>query len=457
MAMTVPPRGARRTSTPLAGGGAGLPEGVSPETPEVPVAPAVRRARAAWRQLDERVGAITPSGLARLLLAAGAVLALIGLVWFAWGSLFPFVVGAAIAYTLLPLVNLLDRFVPRLLAVLLVMGLVLVLGAFFLSLLVPIILRQLNEAYLSLPSPADFAAYEQRLAAYLSTLPPPARAFVIDVITQLYDQARANVDVYLGRTVTLTIGALLGLANTLGFVLGLIVVPTWLLAVLIDQPRGRAALARALPPAMRADVWAVLRILDRAFGAFVRGQLLTALITGGLVYLGFDLLTQLFGLAAEVRYLLLLAILAGLAQLIPSIGPFLGAIPPVLIALTSSPQLTIAVVLLLILIQQVISNLVAPRLERNVVDLHPAILILVVVALSQFGFWWILLAAPITAVVRDMFRYTYGRFGEPPRPAGLLPGEPLPAANAVRRRTPLVYRRVTQLRQPMAEDRERGA
>jgi predicted PurR-regulated permease PerM len=421
------------------------------------MAPAARRARAAWRQLGERISTITPSGLARLLLAAGAVLALIALIWFAWGSLFPFVVGAAIAYTLLPLVNLLDRFVPRILAVLLVMALVALLGGFFLSLLVPIIVRQLTEVYLSLPAPNDLAAAEQRLAAYLRTLPPPTRAFVIDVLTQLYDQARANVDVYLARTVELSIQALLGLANTLGFVLGLVVVPTWLLAVLVDQPRGRAALARALPPPARADVWAVLRILDRAFGAFVRGQLLTALLTGGLVYLGLDLLAQLFGLAAEVRYLLLLAILAGLAQLIPSIGPFLGAIPAVLIALTISPQLTVAVVLLLVLVQQVLGNLVAPRLERNVVDLHPAILILVVVALSQFGFWWILLAAPITAVVRDLFRYAYGRFAEPPRPAGLLPGEPLPAVRALQRRPALVYRRVTQLRQPIAEDRERGA
>jgi predicted PurR-regulated permease PerM len=273
------------------------------------------------------------------------------------------------------------------------------------------------------------------------------------VITQLYEQARANVDVYLGQTVDLIIRALFGLANTLGFVLGLVVVPTGLLAVLVDQPRGRAALNRALPRAFRADAWAVLRILDRAFGAFVRGQLLTALITGAIVYLGLDLLMQLFGLVAEVRYLLLLAILAGLAQLIPSIGPFLGAIPPVLIALTISPQLTLAVILMLILIQQVVGNLVAPRLERTVVDMHPAILILVVVALSQFGFWWILLAAPITAVVRDLFRYAYGRFAEPPRPAGLLPGEPLPSTRLAPRRTSLVYRRVAQLRQTMSEDR----
>jgi predicted PurR-regulated permease PerM len=136
------------------------------------VAPAVRRARAAWRQLAERSSTISPAGLARLLLVAAALLGLLALIWFAWASLFPFVVGAAIAYVLLPLVNLINRFLPRTLAVILVMGLVAVLGAFFLSLLVPIIAHQLNEAYRSLPTPDDFAAYEQRLAAYLRTLPP---------------------------------------------------------------------------------------------------------------------------------------------------------------------------------------------------------------------------------------------------------------------------------------------
>jgi predicted PurR-regulated permease PerM len=448
--MTVSPRGARRASTPPAGSGDSLAEEAAPE---VPLAPTAWQARASWRQLGERIGTITPAGLARLLLAAGALFGLLALIWFAWEALFPFVIGAAIAYVLLPLVDLLDRFMPRMLAVLLVMVVVVALGGFFLSLLVPIIVRQLNEAYLSLPSPESFAAYEQRLAAYLSTLPPPMRAFVINVITQLYDQARANVDVYLGQSVNLTIRVLLGLANTLGFVLGIIVVPTWLLAVLVDQPRGRVAINRMLPLAARADVWAVLRILDRAFSAFVRGQLITALITGGLVYLGLDLLTQLFGLASEVRYLLLLAILAGLAQLIPSIGPFLGVIPSLLIALTIDSQLAIAVLLLFFLIQQVIGNLVAPRFERSVINLHPAILILIVVALSQFGFWWILLATPITAVVRDLYRYAYGRFAEPPRPSGLLPGEPLPAVKALRRRPALVSHRASRLRQTLPEDR----
>ncbi len=48
--------------------------------------------------------------------------------------------------------------------------------------------------------------------------------------------------------------------------------------------------------------------------------------------------------------------------------------------------------------------------------------------LSEFGLIWVILAPPVAAVARDLFVYAYGRFNEPPRPAGVLPGEPLPIA-----------------------------
>jgi hypothetical protein len=48
--------------------------------------------------------------------------------------------------------------------------------------------------------------------------------------------------------------------------------------------------------------------------------------------------------------------------------------------------------------------------------------------LGQFGLIWVILSGPIAAVIRDLFLYIYGRFDDPPRPAGVLPGEPLPPA-----------------------------
>jgi len=85
------------------------------------------------------------------------------------------------------------------------------------------------------------------------------------------------------------------------------------------------------------------------------------------------------------------------------------------------------------------------RLQRQILDMHGALLVLVLVVLSSFGPLWVLLSAPVAAILRDLFRYAYGRLSDPPRPAGLLPGEPLPVplgSSAGRNgRVPLVYRR----------------
>src|SRR5207248_8041563 len=66
------------------------------------------------------------------------------------------------------------------------------------------------------------------------------------------------------------------------------------------------------------------------------------------------------------------------------------------------------------------------RIMGVYLNLNPAILMPMVYILGRYGLVWIVLSGPLTAIGRDLFVYVYGRFQEPPRPAGLLPGEPLP-------------------------------
>jgi len=63
-------------------------------------------------------------------------------------------------------------------------------------------------------------------------------------------------------------------------------------------------------------------------------------------------------------------------------------------------------------------------IARRTVDIHPAILVVLLVLLSQFGFIWVLLGAPLAVSARDLFRYAYGRLSDPPRPAGVMPDSP---------------------------------
>jgi predicted PurR-regulated permease PerM len=213
--------------------------------------------------------------------------------------------------------------------------------------------------------------------------------------------------------------------NFLGFLVGFLVIPFWLSYVLVDHHKGKQALDRMLAPWLRADFWAVLRIADRVFSSYIRGQLVLGAFIGVAVYLGF-LILQLLGVPG-IRFPFVLALLAGALEFVPFFGPILSAIPAVLIGLVHSWQTALLIGLMYFIVQQLESNVLAPRITGHALEIHPAILTVVMIALAPLGLIWLLLAAPLAALARDEFLYVYGRFGDPPRPAGLLPGEALPA------------------------------
>ena len=125
---------------------------------------------------------------------------------------------------------------------------------------------------------------------------------------------------------------------------------------------------------------------------------------------------------------MVVALIAGLVQFIPTFGVLLALPVALLVGLTASPQAGVTCVVVLLVVQQAVNTLVLPHVERRVVDLPPTVLVLVIVALSQLGLVWVLLATPVAATAYDLFRYVYGRFAEPPRPSGALPGEPVRGA-----------------------------
>src|SRR5262249_38823112 len=153
---------------------------------------------------------------------------------------------------------------------------------------------------------------------------------------------------------------------------------------------------RLLPGWLRPDFWAVARIVDRTFQVYIRGQLLQALAVAVLTFAGLKLLKALG--VEGVRYGLLLALRAGALNLIPTLGPILAAIPAVALGLATSPGPALAILALYVGVQQLEATVMAPRVESRSIDIHPVILVPVLVALSQFGFLWVLLGAPLAVV-----------------------------------------------------------
>jgi len=140
-------------------------------------------------------------------------------------------------------------------------------------------------------------------------------------------------------------------------------------------------------------------IINDLLSAYIRGQLLLCFLVGSMV----TVVLLIFGLDFAV----LLGTLAGIFELIPILGPYLGAIPAVLIALMNRPTQAFAA------IQQFENVFLVPRIAGNAVRFHPAIVMVVVIVGSEVaGLWGMLLGVPVAAVIRDVFQYLYLRTTE---------------------------------------------
>jgi predicted PurR-regulated permease PerM len=137
----------------------------------------------------------------------------------------------------------------------------------------------------------------------------------------------------------------------------------------------------------------LLRKIQDKVGGWVRGELILILIIGALSYIGLIIL--------GVNYALLLAIIAGLTELIPYMGPWLGAIPAIIIALTQSPGKAIMVGVLYLIIQQLENALIVPKVMNKSVGMHPIVVIIVIIiGMNWFGIIGALMGVPVAAVIQ---------------------------------------------------------
>jgi predicted PurR-regulated permease PerM len=398
-----------------------------------------RHAAAAWADLRDRLRTVTPQAIGR----AGIVLvALAGGAWLTqatWPALLPFIVGGLITYQLLPVVDALDRVMPRFLAALISVVAVVAVIVGVALLILPPLANVFVRFATDLPTAADVDRAVGDLEKQLGSLPDGSAAVVIPVLTALTTAFRDFVGGAAGNLDDIVRASVAALLNTIGALLGLIVLPTWMLVVMNDKERARTAIDRRIASGFRRDAWALVAIADRAAGAYLRGYVVTAGIVALLAYVGLRISPQVGGPTFQEP--LALAAFAGIAQVVPIIGTIIGLLPAALL-LPLAPDRAAAYLAVYIGARIIGSSLVGNRIMGRRLGVHPAILVPAVVMIGQFGVLWLLLAAPIVAIVVDVIRYLHGRLSEPPRPAGVLPHEMAGTlmTNAPVPRTPAVYR-----------------
>jgi predicted PurR-regulated permease PerM len=189
--------------------------------------------------------------------------------------------------------------------------------------------------------------------------------------------------------------ALLVFQYVLNLVSGLLdVLMILLLALYIttDGPRIGRYLRAFLPPDRHEQA---SRITNRIFvrlGGWVSGQILLCLIIGSMSWLGLTVI--------GVPYAVVLALIAGIMEAVPNIGPIIAAVPAVLIAALYSPWQALLVAILYIVIQQLENYVVVPRVMSRAVELHPlAVLLALLVGSELMGVLGAVLAVPVTAAI----------------------------------------------------------
>ena len=290
-----------------------------------------------------------------------------------------------------PLVDYLGRHKwPRALSISLIYVIVLGLVVLMFYFLVPIVIKEATDFATSLPY------YVSKVSAFLDRMRQTMGHYGLAGSFQTnLDNLAATISGWTMQLITAVYGAVNGLFSAF-----LILVLTFYLVV--EENAIKKIVWSVTPARSQAYTINLVSRMQLQIGYWFRGQLLLCLAIFLLTLLGLSIL--------GVRYPLLLALLAGITEVVPYLGPFLGGIPAVLIALIQSPNLALAVIVVYIIIQQLENNILVPQIMKRVADINPIVCIIVLmIGYRLAGAVGAAIAIPITTALsvalRDLLNY----------------------------------------------------
>ena len=319
-------------------------------------------------------------------------------------ALGPFIVGLVFAYLIdIPVERMSRIGLPRWVALLIVYAIVIAVIAEAAILTVRPLADELAAFIREFPA---FTAQVTEMYAHLE-LAPPVRHLIDTWLAELGSGVG-------GLDPSTLLPVVSGIAGVVGSVVGYVLIPVWIFYLIKDRPALQAAAERSIPATWWPDVTAVGALVGRVFGQWLRGQLVLGVTVGLATFVGLLFLSAtvdpIFG-----RFAILLSVIAGVLELLPIIGPILAAIPAVLLALTAGLDVGIAAVILYTAIQQLENYLLVPKIQGDAVELHPsAVMFALIIGGAIAGLLGAILALPIAAAGRDVFRYAFHRAGDPP-------------------------------------------
>lgn len=186
--------------------------------------------------------------------------------------------------------------------------------------------------------------------------------------------------------------------TVLNILVTFIIGPVLGIYVLKDTHRLRNVFIKILPARYKSQASDIIDKINNVGGRYIRGQILISIIVG--------ILCTVILLILKVDFAILLGFISGVFNLVPFLGPIIGAIPAALAALFISPIKALLVILLFIGVHQLDSYVISPNIMKFQVGVHPAIVIFSIIASGAvFGPIGLLLAVPTVAVIQEILKY----------------------------------------------------
>src|SRR6266851_2417969 len=301
-----------------------------------------------------------------------------------------------VAFVLEPFVGtLVEGKLPRLAAIALTYLTLLVVLVAGVILLVPALSLQLVDVARSMPT------YVEQATAFLSDFQTSANDWLtshgspvlVDIKSALNPQELSRRADALGPPI---------LSNAIGFATGAATLLVDMLILsfyfMVDGARMAESFIMALPTRAQDDARFLVLSIHRAFAGFLRGQMIQSLAGG----LGTGLIMS----ALQVDYALLSSVIAALVLLVPFLGPVVAVVLPVTIALLTHPEVALLLFIALLALQQVIFNVLAPRILSRQVGIHPLLVFFSVLSGARVaGVWGAIFGVPIVAVLVTMISF----------------------------------------------------
>ncbi|KJR98578.1 MAG: hypothetical protein VR68_10315 [Peptococcaceae bacterium BRH_c4a] len=309
------------------------------------------------------------------------------------GIVVSFLLAGVLVYLFNPLVDRLERRgSSRTAAILLVYAATAIITMSAALYGVPRAVGQLNNLVVAIPA---YTAQAQLISREIDArydragLPPEMKKITDDRINWVEQ-----------RMLSLVNRVISGIMAMFGQILGIMLAPVLAFYLMRDFCRFKEDFFSLIPHSWQNEVVILAGEINSVLDSYIRGYFLVCLIVGTLTG------AAMFFLGIE--FAIILGVFAGLTELIPYFGPFIGALPAVALALLKSKWLALKVILAFIVIQQLEGNIISPKILGDRVGLHPlAVILALLVAGEAFGLPGMLLAIPVAAIIRILLAFAW--------------------------------------------------